>query len=928
MRYYKLLFFIILINSIVNINIFSQSKIKETIDSLEIVVKKTPIENRAAKLLDLAWEYRNLDPIKSLVICDSALLLLKTYPDRKSLGVAYNIKGVANTILGNFDKAIENHFLSLKIREQIEDKKSIAASLNNIALVYLDAKNYEKALEFFEKSLEIKLDLGDKEAIATTLNNIGNVYRILKNYNKALEYHEKAFILLRDSKSLNHLALTNEGIAKVYSDLGNHTVALNYFNTALKQLQEFGNLQGISLILTSIGKEYYYIKDYNKAEYYFNEAIKIADKLSIKPHLDIIYYHLYEIYKSKNDYKTALDYFVKYYDINKQMFNTEQNKRIANIQSEYEIQKQELTIKALEIDKQKAVRNFLILAVILVFIVAIYLFQMYNSGKKEKKELLEKNIKSETLYKISNAINSALNLNELYKMVHKTICEIIPAKNFYIALYDEEKQTIRFPYYVDEIDTNLEQKEYEEQKLGKGITEYLIKKGEVVHLTEQKILQMAKSGIIEIIGTISKEFLGVPLISPDNKIIGAMVVQSYYENIKYGEKDKEFLTFVSSQIAYAIDIKRSYQRIFESEEKFRMLAENVPGIIYLSKNSKFSSYIYLNDQFTILTGYDKDLFIKNQMDFTKIIDSEDLISCKKEVDASIVENRPYHIQYRIKNKAGSTVWLEDFGSAILIEGTKELMFEGFILDITQRKADEDKLILAKEQAEKSDKLKSEFLAQISHEIRTPINTILSFSGLLKDELEDKIDDELKSCFVSMGNAGRRIIRTIDLILNMSEVQAGVYDYVSKYLNLASDLLDPIRNELIYIAKDKGIELKFNVLTDNAYIWADEYTVGQIINNLLDNAIKYTEKGFVEVNVYRNEKERLVLEIKDTGIGISKEYFPMLFSPFSQEEQGYTRKFEGNGLGLALVKKYCELNNADIEVESEKGVGSTFRVIFS
>lgn len=928
MKNCKILFFIVLIFYLFNYKVYSQSVVQFKIDSLESVVKKTIEKDKAPKLLDLAWEYRNLDPIKSLEICDSALNLLKIYPDQKSLGVLYNIKGVVNNILGNYDKALENHFQSLRIREQIYDKKSTAASLNNIALVYLDAKNYEKALGFFEKALEIKLDLGDKEAISVTLNNIGNVYRLLKNYNKALEFHEKAFIILKDSKSVHHLALTNESIGKVYSDLGNHTIAINYFNTALAQLKEFGNLQGVSLLLTSIGKEYYYIRNFNAAEKYLNEALKIADKLSIKPHLDIIYYHLYEIYKNRNDYKTALDYFVKYYDVNKQMFNAVQNKRITDIQSEYELQKQDLKIKALEIEKQKAVRNFLILGVVLVFVVAVYLFQMYKSSKKEKKELLEKNIKTETLYKISSAVNSALNLKEFYKLVHNTICEIIDAKNFYIALYDFEKRTIKFPYYVDEIDTDLQQKEFDEQKYGKGLTEYLISKGEVLHLTDKKIVQMAQSGIIEVIGTIPKEYLGVPLISNDGKIIGAMAVQVYFEETKYGEKDKELLTFVSSQIAFAIDIKRSYEKIFESEEKFRMLSENVPGIIYISKNSKFNAYIYINDQFTALTGYDKNLVLTKSIKFTDIIYSEDLALCQKELDAAIVGNRPYHLQYRIKNKSGETIWVEDYGIAVLLNNSKELMFEGFILDITQRKVDEQKLILAKEQAEKSNKLKSEFLAQISHEIRTPINTILSFSSLLKDELEDKIDDELKSCFVSMGNAGRRIIRTIDLILNMSEIQTGVYDYVSKCINLAADLLDPIRNELIYIAKDKGLEIKFNLLTENAFIWADEYTVGQIINNLLDNAIKYTEKGYIEINIYRNEQDRLVLEIKDTGIGISKDYFPMLFTPFSQEEQGYTRKFEGNGLGLALVKKYCELNNADIEVESEKGVGSTFRVIFS
>jgi len=98
--------------------------------------------------------------------------------------------------------------------------------------------------------------------------------------------------------------------------------------------------------------------------------------------------------------------------------------------------------------------------------------------------------------------------------------------------------------------------------------------------------------------------------------------------------------------------------------------------------------------------------------------------------------------------------------------------------------------------------------------------------------------------------------------------------------------------------------------------------------LIDNAVKYTSSGKVAVAVNRTPNNQLYIDVVDTGIGIDDEYFNMLFTPFTREEKGYTRNFEGNGLGLALVKRYCELNNAEIKVISQKGKGSTFRVIFS
>ncbi|KAB2840872.1 MAG: GHKL domain-containing protein [Melioribacteraceae bacterium] len=115
-------------------------------------------------------------------------------------------------------------------------------------------------------------------------------------------------------------------------------------------------------------------------------------------------------------------------------------------------------------------------------------------------------------------------------------------------------------------------------------------------------------------------------------------------------------------------------------------------------------------------------------------------------------------------------------------------------------------------------------------------------------------------------------------------------------------------------------------SENTFLYTDEYAVNQIFANLIDNAIKYTEKGKVEITLREEGNNHYSIKVSDTGIGISNEYIDKLFEPFSQEEQGYTRRFEGNGLGMALVKKYCDLIDAEISVESEKNIGTTFTVI--
>lgn len=909
--------------------IFSQNKIVNTIDSLYSIVQNSTGDEQINAYIEYIWEYRNINPLESIKHAPKISELLKQHPNPKFEGTLYNVLGVIHTFIGNYDIALSYHVKSLKIREKIGDKKSIAASYNNLALVYQEAKNYNKALEYYFKALNIKNELGNKIAIGLTLNNIGGIYRLKKNYNKSLEYHEKAFLLVKQLNNEEVLSLTYQGMGQVYSDLSNHVLAIEYFQTSLKLLESVGNIQGTSKILNALANEYYLNNNYDIAKSILVKSIGIAEKIDMKPQLVDAYQLLSKIYADNNDYKNAYKFSQLYTNIHNKLFNAEQNKHLVNIQMQYETEKQNNKIKTLELEQQRSIKNILILAIFIFLLTGIIAFQRFRYGLKTNKSLELKNKKIETLYKIGEAVSSANDIKEFYSIIHDTISQLMNAQNFYIAIYDEEKQTIQYPYFIDKYDTDSHLKEFEAQKFGKGLTEYLIQQKKPLLLTKAEINNLANEKSIEIIGTIAEFWLGIPLFAENYKPLGAMVVQTYSQDVSYSKSDKEILEFVSNHLAIAIEKRKTQQLIYESEQKFRMLADNVPGIIYLCKNDSKYTMLYLNEQIKNITGYSKSLFLTEKLSFVDLYHPDDVQKIFSSVDEAIQAKQQYHFEFRMKNKDGRYVWLEEFGAALNQNtNTDEIMLEGVIFDITKRKIDEERLVLAKEQAEKSDKLKSEFLAQMSHEIRTPVNTLLSFSSLLRDELEDTVDEDLKASFVSMANAGRRIIRTIDLILNMSEVTAGIYDYVSKYFDITKELLDPVRNEYQFIAAEKGLEFNINIKTDNLYVWADEYTVGQIINNLVDNAIKYTPSGSININIFRSIENRLIVEVQDTGIGMSSDYLPMLFQTFSQEEQGYTRKFEGNGLGLALVKKYCELNIADIEVESEKGVGTTFRILFS
>jgi signal transduction histidine kinase len=221
-----------------------------------------------------------------------------------------------------------------------------------------------------------------------------------------------------------------------------------------------------------------------------------------------------------------------------------------------------------------------------------------------------------------------------------------------------------------------------------------------------------------------------------------------------------------------------------------------------------------------------------------------------------------------------------------------------------------------------DRLKSQFLANMSHELRTPLNSIIGYAEVLMDGIDGELNDEAMEDVRSIHNSGRHLLAIINDILDLAKIEAGqmFIDRSEQDLNrIINDVIDTVK----ILAANKGIELTVQINREIPPVAGDQLRLRQIILNLVNNAIKFTEQGSVALEAEPYSDNQVVIRIKDTGIGMTPEEKDGLFQQFHQVDGSPTRRVGGTGLGLVITRYFIEMHGGEIFVESEKGSGSTF-----
>ena len=242
-------------------------------------------------------------------------------------------------------------------------------------------------------------------------------------------------------------------------------------------------------------------------------------------------------------------------------------------------------------------------------------------------------------------------------------------------------------------------------------------------------------------------------------------------------------------------------------------------------------------------------------------------------------------------------------------------------EIGLRQKIQGELLEAKENAESANRVKSAFLASMSHELRTPLNSIIGFTGSILNELAGPLNLEQKKQLKMVKGSSRHLLNLINDVLDISKIEAGELEVSYEDFNMRA-VVNQVAQSLMPLAEQKGLSLSVEVAPEVGMLASDERRVRQVLINLANNAIKFTEKGAVKI-VCRKRESRIEVEVTDSGIGIKEEDMDNLFKPFQQLDTGVSRRYEGTGLGLSVCKRIIDMLGGNIRVRSQIGKGATF-----
>jgi PAS domain S-box-containing protein len=517
------------------------------------------------------------------------------------------------------------------------------------------------------------------------------------------------------------------------------------------------------------------------------------------------------------------------------------------------------------------------------------------------------------LYRIAEVSTTAHDLTSLYRAIHGIVAHLLDAKNFYIALYDPESNSLTFPYFVDEFDSAPAPRTPK-----KGLTEYVLRSGEPLLATGEKLNELAAAGEVERTGSPADDWLGVPLKRGD-KTFGVLAVQHYAARTRFGIRERDVLTFVSQQVANAIERKRNEEALLRSESRYRSLVQS--AVVGICRATRDWQFLEVNPALASMLGYN------SPAEFLALSAQGDIFfdqRAKSMVQASFLRRGKFEgVEAQWRGKDGNVIAVRLSGRGLRDEREGTEIFEVIAEDVTERKALEEQL----RQAQKMEAVGT-LAGGVAHDFNNLLTVIAGYSQILMEHhAQDAQSSRSLEQIYRATERASALTRQLLAFSRRQMLQPRIINLNTLAQNLEK-MLQPLLGERIRIALRSTADL--------GTVRADPGQVEHVLMNLAVNARDAMPRGgtltvktentdlgesFARKHPAASPGKYVVLSVTDTGTGMDSHALAHLFEPFfTTKEPG-----KGTGLGLSMVYGIVKQSGGYITVDSELGRGTTFRI---
>lgn len=407
-----------------------------------------------------------------------------------------------------------------------------------------------------------------------------------------------------------------------------------------------------------------------------------------------------------------------------------------------------------------------------------------------------------------------------------------------------------------------------------------------------------------------------------------LTAQGLYKKHDYEQERFAELAIIEQKFDTMVErVNRREIEIKDSEERFRQLVENIHEAYWII-DVLDNSVIYVSPSYEIIWGRTRESLYDNPESFFLAIEQNDRLRVMEAFNALRTEGKIVDEEFTIIMPEGKTRWIRAQSFPVYDEDGIRVRMVGVAEDITERKAIQNALMVAKQDAETASQAKTEFLTNMSHELRTPLNGIL---GMLQLTRDTRLNGEQADYIETAISSSKVLLNVINDILNIAQIEAGKL-VLHKQLFSPHEILETIFRFFKHSTESKDLNLTMGVAPNfPKYLIGDEVRIRQILFNLVGNSVKFTDKGTIDVYAQQlpiqpsKDTVTVLFTVTDSGIGIPAEKVAYVFESFTQVDGTYTRRYQGTGLGLGIVRSLVEYMNGSITVDTVEGEGTTIYV---